>query len=302
MSPATLPRVTVCGVSLCAGAPWQLRMGSVNGLSDPTKAPGWALALNLNTLRLTDFLDAHPSSPRAAFDPARWAAVDRLIAASGAAGLHVELDLSTYRNLLLGVGVNPYTFDWGPFLDFVARRRNTVTGVRYGNDPTIALVAFAGEVGPVNGNPGPGVSTTQLTTFFRTVMDRWAVNAPRQLLTSGGLLQLDWNSGIDWRAIMALPRNAVPAIHVYSANDRNVTVPAVAAYAAALGKPWIDEEFGAPAELGDQARADLFTATFALHRRYGAAGDGFWNVGPQLTNTYDVGPQFPLTFEAVRRH
>lgn len=302
ISTPAVARVTVCGAALCAGQRWKPNMGSVNGLSDPTKAPGWAKDLGLNTLRLTDYLDSHASTPQAAFDPERWGKVDQLIAASGAAGLHVELDLSTYRNLLLGVGLNPYTYDWAPFIDFVARRVNTVTRVRYGNDPTIALVAFAGEVEPINGSNNAGVTTSELTNFFRTIMSRWANLAPRQLLTTGGLMQLDWNSGIDWRSIMALPHNAVPAIHVYSPGDRDITVPNVAAYATKLGKPWLNEEFGAPSSIGDQARADLFRSTYELTRRYGAAGVGIWNVGPEASDTYDVGPQFPLTFAAVRAH
>ena len=293
-------RVTVCGTSLCAGAVWKLKMGSINGLSDPAKAPGWAKDLGLNTLRLTDFLDFHPTSPQAAFDATRWARVDRLIAASRAAGLYVELDLSTYRNVLLAVGVNPYTYDWAPFLDFVVNRRNTVTGVRYGSDPTIALVAFAGEVEPINGSRDVGVTTAQLTAFFRTVTDRWAARAPGQLLTTGGLMQLDWDSGIDWQTLMALPNNHVPSIHIYSDADRRTTVPAFAARAAQLGKPWLNEEFGAPAAIGDEARAALFTSTYQLTRSYRAAGNGLWNVGPETTNTHDVGPQFPLTFAAVR--
>lgn len=299
----TVSRVSVCGRQLCAGGqPWVVRMGSVNGRADATKAPGWATALHLNTLRLTDFLDTHNSAASAPYDPARWAAVDRLIAASHAAGLHVELDLATYRNQLLRTGANPYTHDWKPFLTFVAQRRNTVTGVRYGEDPTLAVVSFAGEVEPINATNNAGITSAGLTTFFRTVLATYAALAPHQALSNGGLLQLDWNSGIDWRAIMALPHNDIPAVHIYSTNDRTITVPAFSAYAAQLGKPWLNEEFGAPMSIGDPARAQLLTSTFALTKRYGVAGDGFWNVGPQTQNTYDVGPQFPLAFAAVRNH
>ena len=302
-SKTTVSRVSVCGRWLCAGGSRHIvRMGSINGLADSTKAPGWATALRLNTLRLTDFLDTQDASPRAAYDPIRWAAVDRMIAASRAAGLHVELDLSTYRNQLLGTGINPYTHDWKPFLTFVAQRRNTVTGVRYGVDPTVALVSFAGEVEPINSSTNPGISTAGLTEFFRTVLAQYAALAPRQLLSTGGLLQLDWDSGIDWRALMRLPHNSVPAIHLYSDADRSITVPAFADYAAQLGKPWLNEEFGAPASIGDDARATLFANTYQLTDRYGAAGNGIWNVGPQTTDTFDVGPQFPLTYAVVRSY
>ena len=52
----------------------------------------------------------------------------------------MDKELETYRNLLATSGVNPYTADWRPFLDFVVNRRNSVTRIRYGDDPTIALV------------------------------------------------------------------------------------------------------------------------------------------------------------------
>lgn len=67
--------------------------------------------------------------------------------------------------------------------------------------PTIAIISIAGEVEPVTHRqrsprpprnspisiPGRCVRSTQLTG---------TTSCP------GGLLQLDWNSGIDWRAIL----------------------------------------------------------------------------------------------------
>jgi hypothetical protein len=283
--------VRACGQRLC-----------INGNSDPADAVGRAQYLGLNTIRLTDFLDRHASPATGPYDPSRWAAVDKVIAASGAAGLHVELDLATYRNLLLTSGANPYTYNWRPFLNFVVNRRNTVTGVRYGDDPTIALVSFAGEVEPINSTSNTmHLTTDQLTAFYRGVLAYWSAAAPQQLLTAGGLMQLGWNSGIDWRAIFALPHNNVIALHLYSDTDRQKVVPAVAAYSAQLGRPWITEEFGFVSGIGDSVRASSFADTYRLNRNYGAAGTGFWNIGPQTSaTTHDVGPQFPLTSAAVR--
>ncbi len=300
-STPSVQRVSSCGTMLCSGGlPFVLHMGSINGESDPADATRRATALGLNILRLTDFLDKDASITTGPWDESRWAAVDRLIVGARKAGLHVELDLSTYRNTLLVSGLNPYTYDWSPFLTFVANRRNTVSGVLYKSDSTIALVAIAGEVEPINsGSNTFKVTTSQLTSFYSGVLSTWATLAPQRLVTSGGLLQLDWNSGIDWKAIMALPHNDVPAIHVYSDGDRRQTVPAVAAYTASIGRPWIIEEFGFEANLGDATRAMNFDAMYALNRQYHSAGAGLWNVGPETTTTYDVGPQFPLVSTAV---
>src|SRR5438309_1389526 len=134
---------------------------------------------------------------------------------------------------------------WGAFISFVANRRNTVTGVRYADDPTIAIVAFAGEVEPVNSTANSlGVTTLQVTNFFKKAFASWGAIDPNHLLSSGGLLQLDWNSGIDWRTIFALPGSDLCSIHDYSRADQTITTPSVASYCASIGRPWITEEFG----------------------------------------------------------
>ncbi len=305
MTATPAPRVRVCGTALCLhGAPWSLEMGTVyNGLADPQSAVSQVSALGLNTVRITDFLDVNGDPATAPFDETGWRAVDRLIAAAADAGLHVELDFSTYRNLLKRVGGNPYTVDWLPFLRFAADRVNTATGVRYADDPTIALVSFAGEVDGITGGDNTyGLTTAELTGFYRTVEAFWRSIAPGQLLTAGGLSHLDWDPGIDWRAIFSLPDNDINALHVYTAGDANKTVPAVAQFSGSTGKPWIIEEFGYPASLPDADRADRYRRMFDRAAANHAAGVGLWNVGTQTTGTYDVGPQFPLTAGVVRDH
>ena len=301
---ASAGRVSRCGTALCVdGRQWRLHMGSVNGTNAAADSVSRARDLTLNTLRLTDFLDVSSAQPTAAYNETRWRKVDANLAAARTAGLRVELDLSTYRNLLWAAGLNAYAYDWASFLSFVASRVNTVNGVAYKADPTLALVAFAGEVEPVNTPANTrGVTTGQLTEFYRRVFTQWGSLAPGVLRTTGGLLQLDWSSGIDWRAIFSLPGSDVAAVHSYSDSDLEVSIPAVAAWAALAGKPWIDEEFGYPASLGDRERARRFTDVYRLVADLGAAGSGFWNVGPQTTNTFDVGPQTPRTAAVVRTY
>jgi len=303
--PSGRPRLTACGTQLClSGQPWTLALGTVyGGLDDPASATARVRALGLNAVRVTDFLDVHGDLRTAPYAEAAWVRVDRLLAAASNTGLHAVLDLSTYRNLLRTQGGNPYTADWRPFLEFVASRVNTATGTRYADDPTIAAVSFAGEVDGVNsGDNTYGLTTATLTTFYRTVEDQWHRIAPGPLLTAGGLSHLDWDSGIDWQAIFALPHNDFAALHVYTHGDRETAVPAVAGFSRAIGRPWVIEEFGFPADLPDVERARRYADMYALADRYGAAGTGLWNVGAQTTDTYDVGPQFPLTSAVVRRH
>jgi hypothetical protein len=285
------------------GRTWRLHAASVlGGLDRPRDTVTLAVQARLNTVRVTDWLDTSGSPSTAPYDETRWRRVDALVAAAGGNGLHVVLDLSTYRNLLARSGVNPYTSDWTPFLTWVAGRTNTVSGARYGTDPTIALVSFAGEVEPPHGSDNTlGVTPAQVTAFFDEVFTTWGRFSPGTLRSTGGLLQLDWASGVDWKSIMALPGSDVCAIHTYSDADRTVTLPAVSTYCAALGRPWIDEEFGFELAMGDGARAAAIADTYRRVAAAGGAGSGIWNLGSQVTSpTYDVNTATPLAFDAVR--
>jgi hypothetical protein len=270
-------------------------------MGDPQARASLAVSAGLNTLRVVNFLDEQGAPSSAPYDEARWQRVDRAIAAAGAHGLHVLLDLSTYRNLLWNSGANPYTTDWQAFLSFVAKRRNTSNGVAYADDPTIAIVAFAGEVEPINTPSNTrGVTTAQVTSFFRRTFAEWNALDPNHLRSSGGLLQLDWGSGIDWKAIFSLADSDVCAIHDYSNADQTVTTPAVAAYCASIGRPWITEEFGWEQATGDSTRAQRYSVMYALQRTFHASGVANWNLGSQLGgSTYDVNTGTPKTWAVV---
>ena len=292
--------VSVCGQSLCGnGARWYLYGASVyGGLDDPAGTVARARAAGLNSIRIVNFLEEGGPVASAPFSEAHWARVDRLIGAAGGAGLKVILDLSTHRNLLANAGVNPYTHDWASFIRHAATRVNTATGARYADDPTIALIAFAGEVEPINTSDNRlGVTTAQVTTFFQRAFATWKSFDARHPVSSGGLLHYGWNSGIDWRAIFAAAD--VCSIHNYSESD-TATTPTVASYCAGIGKPWITEEFGWERSVGDATRASLFQGIYTLQANNGSAGVAFWNLGPQTTSpTFDVNASTPLTHEVV---
>jgi hypothetical protein len=261
-----------------------------------------ARAQGLNTVRLVNFLHEDGNPATAPYDEGSWRLVDEDIAQARTRGLLVILDLSTYRNLLQRHG-NPYTADWGLFLRWVAARRNTVAGTRYRDDPTIAMIALAGEVDGPNSSPGRalGLTTKQLTDFYSRSAREWKAADPNHIVSTGGFLSLDWNSGIDWRAIGMLPAIDLLAIHVYSDNDRNITEPAVAAWALENGKAWFVEEFGETQSVGDAWRAGYFRSVIAQARANGSAGVAFWNLGPEVVGgSHDVNPSTPLTWGTVK--
>jgi endo-1,4-beta-mannosidase len=250
------------------------------GLDHPARETDAAIAAGLNTIRIVNFLDEGPTG--APFDSGRWARVDSLIAAAQVRGLRVILDLSTYRNQLRAQGQNPYG-EWGPFLAFV--------GARYRTAP-IAYYALAGE-------PEPREAPLLVAFYSRSTSQLHAA-APGVPVSSGGLLQYGWNSGIDWQAIFRV--TDLPAVHVYSQNDEQA-LPTLASDAAGLGKPLMIEEFGFNQSEGDSQRAADFSRVYGLARTVGARGSAFWNLGPQLGgDTYDVNTATPLTWQVVLTH
>lgn len=301
--------VTVCGTSLCLnGASWYMYGASVyQGLNNPGGTISQAQAAKLNLIRITDFIDTS-AGPGGAIDEAHWRKVDALVAVASQANLKVLLDLSTYRNMLKKSNINPYTYDWQSFLNFAMSRTNTVSGRSYKDDPAIAIVALAGEVDPPNSSNNPlGVTQQQVTDFYSRTLAQLAATGSRAVRTSGGLLQLSWNSGIDWRTIMADPNNQICNIHDYSQADQNYT-PTVAGYCAGLNKPWITEEFGFNQTDGDSIRAQEFQTMYNLQATNHAAGVAFWNLGTEVvgvngkTETYDVNASTPATLQVVRQN
>ncbi|UVI31987.1 glycoside hydrolase family 5 protein [Paenibacillus spongiae] len=249
-----------------------------------------AVDAKLNTVRVLDFLHLDTQDP---YDSIVWDNVDYVIQQAEAKGLRVILDLATYRNLLKNQGKFPYDMnDWNAFLDFV--------GQRYAKEKAIAYYALAGEPDAPNGSEPLRPTTQQLTDFFTQASDRLHQSAPKQLISSGGLSYLDWNSGVDWEAIFSAPNIDIAAVHVYSEGDLNITVPTVAQWAKDHNKPLLNEEFGKQQSMGDAARADYFQTVYDTSRQYELAGVALWNFGPEIVDhSYDVNPGTPLTWQTV---
>jgi hypothetical protein len=341
---ATSPFVTRSGPKyLCSGQTWKLFGASIYGTSnpDPHDAIADTVALaaqaNLNTLRIVNFFDegsdAAPTDPAVApYNAADWARVDAILDALRGQGMKAILDLSAYRNCLQhwsvanGFTVTPYSqfANWTKFIKFVAKRVNSVNGVPYKLDPTIAFVSFAGEPAPPRSGEPLKPTTTELTTFYRKVFAIWKKYDKKHLLSSGGLLHIDWEdafgdpngSGIDWRAIFKLANNGVPAIHSYwhgfpptEANDFRSAK--VSAYCASIKKPWLTEEFGftqkpvdygtqPPTEYTEADRGDWYQTVYDIQSARGSSGAAFWNLGSEVADgSHDVNPNTPATWAAV---
>ena len=226
---------------------------------------------------------------------------------------------------------NPYSVDlsgdWDTFLGTIATRVNSASGIVYADDPTIAIVSFAGEPNPPDSGEPLRPGTQELTDFYERVFDQWKTYDPNHLVTSGGLLHIDWEelfgdadgSGIDHEAIWALPNQDVLSIHTYfgsfpatAAND--FKTPKVADAAWLHDKPWINEEFGFLQEPVDgqttyteQDRADWFQNVYDNDRSPStgvpAAGVAFWNLGTEVDPaSHDVNPDTPATWAVVQQN
>lgn len=308
-----------CGLSLCLGdKPFVIHGASAYGEMDqPVAELARAAGAGVNVIEIVEFETAYHDLASATSE-ATWRRVDRYLYEAQKAGLHVLLNLSSYGWALEAAGQDPVTTDWRPYLQMVAGRVNTLTGVRYSDDPTIALVELWGEIRAPRQTQYPLRGTTeQITGFYRRTLAEWKSLDPHHLVASGGFSYLDWDSGIDWQAIMSDPNDALCEIEINAVSDRDVTAPKVSRFCQQLGKPWFlaawsSCEKKAPDFPGDinYAKDDAGMAAHAHDMTQVAAGKGeampavgwsFWNLGPSTAlPACDIGPQTPQTEGALR--
>jgi probable HAF family extracellular repeat protein len=328
------------------GHPIRLKGASIYGTSNPggSGSPGevlaWAAAANLNMIRLVNVFDERGLDDTAPFAEADWIHVDQLLADISEHGMLALLDLSAFRNHLVNRDirmqgweancvlngnrvpvdynlVDPYRVEleseWQSFIDFVTTRINTITGVKYADDPTIAVISLAGEPQPPESKEcGKATSGTELTEFYRRTLEMLRLDDPNHLRSSGGLIHLDWqqlyghDSGIDGQAIFALADNTLPALHTYppayesDGTPVDYQTPVLGPYATGLGKPWLTEEFGWKQEIGDSVRASRYRWLYDEQQPYGSDGALFWNLGPEVAGgSHDANPSTALTWTAI---
>jgi hypothetical protein len=314
--------VTVCGTGLCLnGQSWRVRGATAYGqYGNATNEVALATQANLNSLELVEFDDQYHVLSDVE-SSATWTRVDQFLAAARQGGIHVTLNLSEYGQSLVAAGYTATSVDWLPYLSFIANRVNSATGVRYADDPTIAMVELWGEIpAPAYGSAGAG-TTQQMSDFFSRSLAQWKSLAPSILVSSGGFSHLnDPNSGIPWKTIMADPNNATCDIEINSTDDLNTSVSLVSQYCQSIGKPWFLAAWSScwGASRGswdldywpdDQSMATHAQAIASVSNgtspgTIASLGDDFWNLAstsPVYGQTCDIGPQFPLTFAAVQQ-
>ena len=341
------PFVEANGTSLTLGGfPFKLRGAAIYGTSNPggpasaSQVLDWAAAAHLNTIRLVNMFDEGGLDDLAPYDETNWAHVDQLLEDISARGMHALLDLSAFRNHLVhrdirvngleaqcqaGVDrtgfdytpIDPYRVglasEWQAFIDFVTARTNTVTGLVYRDDPTIAVISIAGEPQPPESEEcGKATDTAELTEFYRRTLEMLHDDDANHLRSSGGLIHLDWqqlyghSSGIDGEAIFALADNTLPALHTYPPDYQpdgtpiDYQTPALGPYATGLGKPWFTEEFGWTQNVGDAVRASRYEWLYNEQKTFGSSGALFWNLGPEVAGgSHDANPYTPLTWNVI---
>ena len=248
---------------------------------------------HLNTIRPTNFFDGTTYGDW--YNATVWSNMDYLLQTAARHGMYVVLDLSFFRDKTLKLGVYPYdpnrytaAFSW--------------VASRYAKDSALLNYAIAGEVAcPTSGDPLRPTSAQALTNYYRVLSDTLHAADPNHLISSGGLSHLNQaNCGIDWKSIFSLPHINLAAIHVYSDNDRNITMPMVTGWAASHGKPFTVEEFGFQQGDGDAKRSAEFQNMYDLGRQYSVKAMIFWNLGPEIgSSSYEVNPNTPLTWNTV---
>ncbi|HSX00371.1 MAG TPA: hypothetical protein VLH38_05020 [Patescibacteria group bacterium] len=319
--------VVVCGMQLCLNGKSFIIHGATTyaQLDDPTKEVALAKSVGINTLELVNF-DKNDQDPNSITAEDTWTRLDAFIAETKAQGLHIVLNLSGYNHALKKASKNPTTTDWQPFLQSIADRTNTKTGVKYKDDPTIAMIELVGEIDAPNydGNAAKWGTTAQTTEFFKRSLAQLKALDGNHVISTGGFSNInDPGSGIDWRTIVADPNNAVCDVEINSGPDRNISVPAMSSYCNGISKPWFLAAWSSCQGPKDPSFEDVDNwdtdALMAAHAQdmyniarnknptapgpaMAAIGSDFWNLAdtPYHQGNCDLGPRLPLSFAVVK--
>jgi hypothetical protein len=328
MTTAASNFVAVCGLQLCLnGQPFYIHGATAYGTySEPSTEVALAQSGKINVLEMVEFDNSYHSLSDTE-SSATWNRADQFIADAKTAGIHIILNLSEYGQSLQASGQTPTTTDWNNYLSFIANRTNTVTGVQYKNDPTIAMVEIFGEICYIKESDstcpaGTTGTTSQMQTFFDRTEKEWHTLAPNIMISSGGFSHLDskdsppgTSNGIPYQAIYSDSANSVCDIEVNSINDYNISIPKVTNYCESIGKPWFlsawsscYQDNGYPYYLSsDQAMASHTQDMYNLvggksPSTQAGVGSDFWNLNNTgvKANSCDLSPAYPLTWSAIQ--
>ena len=317
--------VQLCGMQLCLhGEPFVIHGAtSYDTYDHPETEVALALRAQLNTLAIVEFETRHHQLSDT-MSEATWTRIDKFIATAKTSQLHVILTLSSYAQSLQQAGQTPTRTDWNNYLAFIANRVNTVTHVKYKDEPAIAMVQLWGEIcypGEIDSTCPAGTSGTaqDMVDFYHRTITEWHALAPNILATTGGFSHLSnsTSSGIPWQTIMSDPANPLCELEVNSPSDTSQSVGKVTRLCAQIRKPWYlaawsacYDDHGYPFYTpSDEAMAGHAQDMYDIERggppaAVPAVGSEFWNL-KDAGNTpghCDIGPSFPRTFAVVQEN
>jgi len=276
---------------------------------------------------MADFAD-WPRNHPFRFAPDQWneeafVHLDNIIAEAAKNNLHVQLCLTNWWRDTGGVtqylrwaGINDAADDTRPFginkerailfytnpvtrrlyrehINKLATRRNTVTGIRYRDDPAIFGWELMNEAQVITGRWAERRAwIAEMSTYLKSL-------DPNHLIAPG-----DWGyrsspERREWLADHALPMIDYCDVHLYPRDDHDsfVSVPDdlkwfVAnrqAAAFSLGKPLVFGEFGmGPDGYNQFSEIDWFRGFFDANIRAGSGGAMFWIMTPDSNRGYGV--------------
>jgi hypothetical protein len=321
---ASPPFVKVCGMQLCLkGQPWRIHGATAYGQYGNADAEvAFAKLAGINTLDIVEF-ETRYHNLSDTMSEATWRRVDNVIGVAKQSGLHVILNLSSYGQSLMAAGHKPMTTDWSPYLRFIVNRINTTTGVRYGDEPTIAKIELYDEIDAPNYNVPLRGTAAETTAFFARTLSQFKRLDANHVISTGGFSYInDTHSGIDWETIVADRNDATCDVEINSYPDRNISVPIVSSYCRQLDKPWFLSAWSSCYKNNTSVESidDWLTDTdMAAHARdmydiernrnpappgpvVAALGSDFWNFAnrPLQLGMCDIGQQFPRTLAVVK--
>jgi endo-1,4-beta-mannosidase len=217
-----------------------------------------------------------------------WARMDYGLNEARKAGIKILLDLSDLTGIASARGYSfgdaNYMALYSDFVAWLAERINTVNGIQYKNDDTIALFSICGEVG----NQVAGLAYTT----FDTIAGYMKTAGFQQLIHAGGMKPeqiVDSSYGYtNYNPIDILSSTNIDcaSTHPYYTQQNMLDLfPQIQAYSVAKNKPWFIEEFGYTGS--DVAlRVSQYQYVYTTGSTYGSAGFLFWGFDENGTDGY----------------
>lgn len=274
--------------------------GSVQGPTYTTRLQQAKLC-EFNTMRLINYLN-NSSATNTEYNETKWQYVDQAIASARDEGMKILLDLSDISRIFSARNIAFADRDYSPVYQWILNRVNTVNGLTYKNDDTIAIVSIAGEA----------QTTAGLVTMYTNAARALRAKGYQGLICSGAIEY--YSSVIE--QVYTIPELDCIASHPYQNNVGNRdngngfvnNAKKHQGLSRKYNKPWFLEEFGWWSSNGDSEWSIKMESMYKLGCEYESAGFMFWNFAPMTAapggedyNIYSSHTDYPLTTATVKR-